>query len=114
MAIGHYSHELALSLAIILTGISQTLLRLGARDQVKSISSLLNLKTLSGYILFLLVILLMIYCMQEIKFRNVIAWNSLTFIITPILAHLIAKDTLSKRIVAGSVLIVFGITIFAL
>ena len=110
----NYLNELALALAIILTGLAQVLLRIGARKRTKAIDSFFNIKTFSGYVIFLVVILLMIYSMQKIPFRTAVAWSSVTYILTPLLAHWIAKDTLSNRILTGSIVVVFGIIIFSL
>ena len=64
--------------------------------------------------MFMAAVFLMIYAMQAIPFRTVIAWNSLTYILTPIAARVFAKDPYSKRMALGSVVIATGILIFSI
>jgi len=107
-------NEIALGLSIILTALAQSLLRLGARDKKRIIASFLNIKTISGYLIFFIVVFLMIYSMQKIPLRTVVAWNSITYVITPLAARLFANDPYSKRMALGSFVIVIGIIIFSI
>lgn len=107
-------HELSLALSIVITAFSQVLLRLGARNKARIASAVLNLRTILGYAFFLIVVLLMIYAMQEIPLRTATAWNSATYIITPLAAGWLAKDPLNARMFIGSSFIVLGIVVFSL
>ncbi len=111
-SIQNYPHEIALGLSIVLTAVSQVLLRLGAKSSKGIVTAVFNKKTFFGYLLFLIVILLMIYSMQKITLRTVIAWNSTTYIFVPLVAFWIAKDPLNRKIIYGSSLIALGLIIF--
>ena len=110
----YYTNEIALIFSIILTSFSQLLLRVGAKKSNTANVHLFNLYTITGYVLFLGVMLLMIYAMQKIPLRTAIACNSLTYILTPVLAHMCIKDPINKRILLGSLIIMLGILIFLL
>lgn len=110
---GGGSHWLALALSIVFTAFSQGLLRRGAKNKKSLRAVFLNFETISGYGLFLIVVLLMIYAMQQIPMRDVIAWNSLTYILTPIAAKWLASDPLNIKMGLGSVLIATGILFFS-
>lgn len=109
-----HPNETALGLSIILTAFAQSLLRLGAMNKTRIISSFLNIRTLSGYFIFGAVVLLMIYAMQKIPMRTVAAWNSITYILTPLVGHWITKDPFYPRMAFGSIVIAVGIVIFSL
>jgi len=107
------SHWIALGAAIILTSISQVLLRSGAKGKAGLNSpSLLNTRILFGYMIFLVVALLMIYAMQEVSLRAASAMNSITFILVPIMAHKFVKDPMNPRIMLGSLTILIGVVVF--
>ena len=107
-------NELALAFSIVLASVSQLLLRLGARNKTKATASICNAKTFLGYALFLLVVLLMIYAMQQITLKMAIAWSSICYILIPLAAHWFLKEPLTNRMLAGTGLIMFGIIIFSL
>ena len=113
MSLKLYTNEIALVLSIILTSFSQLLLRIGAKKADKELT-IFNLYTVLGYALFLVVMLLMIYAMQKITLRTAMALNSITYILTPIVAHYFIKDDLTKSMLFGSSIIIVGIVIFYL
>ena len=107
------NHWIALGVAIILTSISQVLLRAGAKGKTSAQSaSFLNPKILFGYLLFFVVVLLMIYSMQEISLRTASALNSVTYILVPLMAHKFVNDPIDTRIILGSLTIIVGIVVF--
>jgi drug/metabolite transporter (DMT)-like permease len=114
MFIESHSNEIALFSAILLTAFSQLVLRIGAKNKAKSSEIFLNVATISGYLLFFIVILLTIYAMQKIQLKTAMAWNSTTYILTPTLGYLLIKEPLDKRMILGSVIIVIGLLIFIL
>ena len=109
-----FLYELALALSIILTAFSQVLLRLGAKNKMRPYDSFLNIRSFCGYSLFFIVVLLMIFAMQKIQLKTAVAWNSLTYVFTPLAARVFAKDPLNLKIVSGSAFIVLGILIFSM
>lgn len=107
-----HSHEIALAASMAITPFSQVLLRLGAKDSKTAIGAVMNLKTLLGYGMFGVVVVLIIYALQTIPLRTVTAWDSLAYVSTPLAARLLLKDPLTTRIFAGAVVIVLGILVF--
>lgn len=114
MLLTSYGNEIALLSAILLTSFSHLLLRIGAKNKAKSSAIIFDVATISGYFLFFIVIVLMIYAMQQIELKTAMAWNATTFIATPVIGYMFIKEPLDLRIVAGSVIIVIGLLIFIL
>ncbi len=114
MPIEAYLNELALLGAILLTSVSQTLLRAGARNKIKSVDILFNSATLVGYLFFFVVIFLSIFAMQEIDLKTVVAWNATAYVLTPVISRLLIREPLDKRIMSGSAVIVVGLLVFVL
>jgi multidrug transporter EmrE-like cation transporter len=108
----NYQNIFALAGAIFLTAISQVLLRVGAKGKTSSKSAILSRSTLSGYLLFLIVILLMIFAMQRIPLRTVSAFHGITYILVPLAARIFVKDPLDVRMMFGAGTIVVGIVVF--
>lgn len=108
------SYEVALALSIVLTAVSQLLLRSGARNRKGFLASFLHPKTISGYGLFLVVTLLTTYSMRVLHLRTVTAWSSLAYVIVPFSAAVFLKENLDRRTIAGSILIALGILVFSL
>lgn len=107
------NHWVALCVAIILTSISQVLLRAGAKGKTGTRpTSFLNPKIFFGYLLFFVVVLLMIYSMQEISLRTASALNSITYILVPLMAYKFVNDPINTRIILGSLTIIVGIVVF--
>ena len=89
------------------------MLRSGAKEKGNSmVAAIFNSKTLIGYLFFFIVILLMIFAMQKISLRTASAFNGVTYILVPLMAHWVVKDPINVRMILGSVIIVFGIVIF--
>lgn len=107
-------HEIALAATIGLTTLAQVMLRLGARGRTSLAASVLNVKSGLGYAIFCAVVLLGIFAMQAIPLRTVVAWNSLTYILTPLAARWLARDPLVGRTMLGSAVIALGILIYCL
>lgn len=108
------AHLVALGTAITLTSASQLLLRTGAIRSRNSIMGMVNPWTAGGCTILALVTVLMVFCLQEIPLRTVVAWNSLTFILTLLAARLFLKEPLTRRKVASTILVVCGIVVFTL
>ena len=105
-------HDAVLAGAVVLTGVSQAIMRIGARSRRHILHSFLNPWTLSAYACFGLVVLMMIYSMRAIPFRTVMAVSALVYITTPLAARVIAKDPLTWRMMVGALVITIGIVIF--
>jgi drug/metabolite transporter (DMT)-like permease len=111
--LSQHVHALSVAAAIVLTGISQLLLRQGARRSNTALRILFNPITILGYALFAGVVLLLIFAMQRIPLRTVIAWNSLTFVLTPFAGWLVLDERLTPRMAAGAMVIVLGVVVFS-
>ena len=107
-------HDAALLGSILLTAVSQAMMRIGARGRRRALHSFLNPWTLTGNACFGIVMLMMIYAMQAIPFRSVMAVNSLVYIATPLAARMIAKDPLTWRMMLRSLTITAGMVVFFL
>ena len=108
------THDAALLGSVVLTAVSQGMMRLGARGRRRALHSFLNPWTLTGNACFGIVMLMMIYAMQTIPFRTVMAISSLVYIATPLAARMIAKDPLTLRMMLGSLIITAGMVVFFL
>lgn len=102
-----------MAFAIILTAGSQVLIRSGAKGRTSVTTSFFHPLTMSGYFSFVIVVVLMNYALQQLLMSTVIAWNSLTYIATPLAGWFILKDKLTLRMFIGALLIVVGIIIFS-
>lgn len=110
----NYIHEYALILSIILTSVSQIILKMGSETNKKWIYSLLSYKIFLGYFLLFIVTILNVLVMQKIQLKTMTAWISLTYIIVNILSYFFFKENINKDKILGSVIIVSGIIIYSL
>ena len=107
------SHILAAAWVILGTGLAQILLKIGARDKKRWQDSFLNVNTLSGYGLFLLVTISNLWALQEIPLKHMTAWLGLSYVWVLILSALILKEKLTRNRILGCLFIVLGLVIFA-
>jgi len=103
-------------LAVLLTGISQVILKIGSAHQSKIkdsvLAAYLNLPTFFAYGLLLCVTVISVIALEEIPLKVFYAIASLGFVVVVVLSHLILKERISKRMVFASGLIVCGVFIF--
>ena len=88
---------------------SQLLLKRGAKNSAKS----LNIWTITGLAIFGLVTILMVYALQAIPLKTVIALNALTFVIMPWAAKIFLNEESTKLQMTSSLVIVTGIVVFS-
>jgi len=98
----------ALILAILMTVGSQILLKIGASKS----SGSLNIITLTGLAMFGLVTILIVFALQAIFLKTVIALNALTFVAMPLAAKIFLGEELTQRGIIASVIIIIGILVF--
>jgi drug/metabolite transporter (DMT)-like permease len=108
------THDAALLGSVLLTAVSQAMMRIGARGRKRALHSFLNPVTIAANVCFGIVMLMMIYAMQAIPFRTVMAVSSLVYITTPLAARVLAKEPLTLRMMLGALTITCGIVIFFL
>ena len=98
----------ALIVAILMTVGSQILLKIGASKPKGS----LNIITLIGLAMFGIVTVLMVFALQAIFLKTVIALNALTFVAMPLAAKLLLGEEITTRGTIASLVIVVGIIVF--
>lgn len=101
-------------LAVLLTGVAQVLLKLGARNNQTSLSIYLNLATLTGYALFLITTVFAIYSLQALDLKLLYALMSLSHGVVVMLSSAVLKERISHNKAIAVGLIVVGIIIFNL
>ena len=104
-------------IVVLLTGVSQVLLKIGSAHQSKSKSSFLapylNMPTIFAYGLLLFVTIISIIALiRGIQLKTFYAITSLNFVVVAGLSWGILKETVTKKMVIGIILIVLGIVIF--
>ncbi len=102
---------------VILTGISQILLKIGSAHQGKRKDSILaaylNLPTFFAYGLLLLVTVINVIALTGgIPLKEVYAIASLNLVVVVGLSWGVLKEEINKKMVLGIVLIVLGIVVF--
>jgi drug/metabolite transporter (DMT)-like permease len=105
-------------LAVILTGISQVLLKTGSAHRGKRKDSILapylNLTTLFAYGVLLFVAVISVIALKEIPLKMFYAIGSLNFIVVAGLSWLVLKERVTKNRIAGILLIFSGVFLFNL
>ena len=103
-------------LSVILTGISQVLLKFGSAHQGKQKDSILaaylNLPTIIAYGLLLFVTVIVVIALTEVPLKMAYAIASLSFVVVAGLSWGILKEKITKNMVIAIMLIVLGIVIF--
>lgn len=103
--------------AVILTGLSQTLLKVGANFGVKSnrfLDSYLNLPTITAYGLLLLVTILSVYALRDLPLKVFYSLTALNFIIVLGLSAVFLREEVSRDKMVAIGLIVLGVIVFNL
>ena len=100
--------------AIIITSISQILLKIGAnRGKSKSyLYSFFNFFTIIGYFFLLLSTVFSLYALRVISLKITIVMLPLVYIFVGFLSFVILKEYFSKIKLIGSIIIIIGILIF--
>ena len=98
--------------AVILTGISQVLLKIGSRRHERQFQIYYNPATIGGYLLFLLVVLCSLVALQGLELKLYYAIASFNYAIVVMLSVLLIQERLTWQKVAAISLITLGIFIF--
>lgn len=104
-------------LAVIITGISQILLKIGSHHEFQKkrfIAAYLNPYTLSAYGLLLFVTMISVIALMEIPLKMYYAIASLNFVVVTGLSWWILHEVVNKKIILGMLLIIGGILVFNL
>ncbi len=98
--------------AVVLTGSSQVLLKIGSRYSDQFFKTYFNLATISGYALFLLVMVCSLIALKGLELKLFYAIASLNYAIVVILSAVLLQERLTWRKAASILLIISGILIF--
>ena len=101
-------------LSIVLTGVSQTLLKIGARNDNTPLGVYLNPATLTGYFMFLIVTICGVFALQGLELKLFYALASLNYVVVMLLSGIVLKEELSRNKVVALCLIVAGVVVFNL
>lgn len=101
-------------LSIILTGISQTLLKIGARNTNTPLGVYLNPATIMGYFMFLVVMICSIFALKGLELKLFYALASLNYVVVMLLSRTVLKEGLSRNRIVALCLIVVGVMVFNL
>jgi Membrane transporters of cations and cationic drugs len=104
---------LCLGLSILLTSVAQILLKIGASKKNSNESVYLNRTTISGYGLLVVVTVLSVLALKGIELKVFYAAAyALNFILVAIFSWKFLGEPLSRKKVAGILLIALGILVF--
>jgi small multidrug resistance pump len=102
---------------VIITGISQVLLKIGAGKEERNrlfFSSYLNLPTLTAYGLLFVVTVIAIIVLQGMPLKLFYAIASLNFVIVLVLSWSILKERINPAEICAVFIIVSGVLVFNL
>lgn len=105
-------HFIYMVATILLTGVGQTLLKIGSRYDNSPLGIYVNSATITGYILFMIVTISSVIALRGIELKLFYALTSLNYVIVIILSRIILKENLSLNKIKSIFLIVTGIIIF--
>jgi multidrug transporter EmrE-like cation transporter len=105
-------------LAVLLTGISQVLLKIGSAHNGKRKDSVLdaylNLHTFCAYGILLIVTVISVIALKEIPLKVFYAIASLGFVVVLIFSWGLLGERITKKTIMGILLIMVGICVFNL
>lgn len=106
---------LALFLAVVISASSQMLLKQGASKKYDSVvREYLNPWVISGYALMILSTLCIIYAYRGVAYKNGAIIESLGYILIMLLSRLLFQEKITKKKLAGNLIILTGVLIFYL
>lgn len=105
-----------LFLVTAFTGISQTLLKMGANhsSEKKLTSAYINPCTFTAYVLYVVVTIFTVYALKEIPLKLFYTATSLKFVLVLILSRLVLYEKIDYKKTIAVGFIVFGVIIFNL
>ncbi len=118
--LGRYNMIFSLSLvllAVLLTGISQVLLKMGSLLKNKTrcfLEAYLNIYSCSAYVLLLIGTVISVIALREIPLKMFYAITSLNFVLVIGLSWWVLKENVNMKVIIGIFLIISGIMLFNL
>jgi multidrug transporter EmrE-like cation transporter len=105
-----------LFLAILLTGISQVLMKIGSsrngEGRSRVFAMYLNIPTLTAYSLFLVTTIISVMVMREIPLKVFYAFASLNFLVVTGLSYWLLQERVDRDMIIALALIVAGVLVF--
>lgn len=99
----------------LISAFSQILLKTAARKQYSSwIYEYLNVRVICAYTIFFVATLLTVYCYRVVPLSLGAMLESSGYVFVTVLGHLILKERVSARKLAGMALVIVGVIIVAL
>ena len=111
-----YRYYYCAAIAVVITALSQILLKVGAnktRDLV-FIRKYLNTYVISGYILFIGVSLLNLYAYQYLPIKMGVVFLPFTFILVALFSYLLLKEKMNRQQFISSLIIIVGVIVYHL
>ncbi|VVB88557.1 4-amino-4-deoxy-L-arabinose-phosphoundecaprenol flippase subunit ArnE [uncultured archaeon] len=99
-------------LSILLTGVGQTLIKIGAHNDNTLFGIYFNPATATGYFLFLIVTISSVLALKGIDLKVFYALTSLNYIVVMILSRVVLKEEMSRNKLQAMCLIVLGVIVF--
>lgn len=103
-----------LAVSILLTGISQVFLKIGAQKKGNIYSIYLNIFTIFGYVLLIVVTVSNVVILRELDLKLLYAIMSLNYVIVIIFSKVLLKEFISHNKWMAIILIVAGVIAFNL
>ena len=106
---------LVLFLAVVVSASSQMLLKQGASKKYDSVvREYLNPWVISGYALMILSTLCIIYAYRGVAYKNGAIIESLGYILIMLFSRLLFQEKITKKKLAGNLIILMGVLVFYL
>ena len=106
---------LVLFLAVVVSASSQMLLKQGASKKYDSVvREYLNPWVISGYAVMILSTLCIIYAYRGVAYKNGAIIESLGYILIMLLSRLLFQEKITKKKLAGNLIILMGVLVFYL
>jgi drug/metabolite transporter (DMT)-like permease len=110
----NWKYVLIFIVTIFICSIIQIILKSVANKHYTGFKAYLNAPVIISNIVFVLATMVNVYLMKYIKLSTVSILNLLTYVFVPPLSILFLKEKINARSIAGIIIIVFGMTIYAL
>jgi len=101
-------------LGILLTGVSQVLLKIGVRNDSTSLGVYLNPFTVAAYFIFLIVTVCGVFALQGLELKLFYALTSLNYVVVMVLSGVVLKEEVGVDKLLAVGLIVVGVVVFNL
>jgi multidrug transporter EmrE-like cation transporter len=98
--------------AIILTGFSQLLLKIGTRYHRTPISIYVNPSSIAGYCLFLVASICSVLALKGLDLKLLYALASLNYGVAVILSRVFLHESLDRKKIVAVLIIILGIIMF--